>query len=208
MLKISYGVTTCNEFVEIQRLINFLIENKRQEDEIIVLFDSNNGIPSVEKFLRDKSINEELNWFPYSFDGHFANMKNFLTSKCNGGYIFQIDADEIPHTYLIKNLHSILESNPDNEVYLIPRINTVKGLTQEYIQKWRWRVDEKGWVNFPDYQYRLWKNKPEIRWRNKVHEVLEGHLNFSALPGEEEWCLYHPKTIEKQEKQNEYYNTL
>ena len=84
----------------------------------------------------------------------------------------------------------------------------MKNLIGFPIQKWGWRVDEKGWVNFPDYQYRLWKNKPEIRWRNKVHEVLEGHLNFSALPGEEEWCLYHPKTIEKQEKQNEYYNTL
>jgi hypothetical protein len=31
---------------------------------------------------------------------------------------------------------------------------------------------------------------------------------MSELPPEEEYCLIHNKTIEKQEKQNNYYNTL
>ena len=47
-------------------------------------------------------------------------------------------SDEIPHKYLIETLPIILESNPDNEVYLVPRVNTVKGLTQEHIQRWGW----------------------------------------------------------------------
>jgi hypothetical protein len=120
----------------------------------------------------------------------------------------QIDADEFPHKSLLTALPAILESNPDNEVYLVPRVNTVEGLTEEHIAKWRWNVDNKGWVNYPDYQWRIWKNKPEIKWVNKVHEVLDGYKTYAPLPAEEELSLYHPKGIERQEKQNAYYETL
>ena len=207
-MKISYAIPVCNELKEIQRLIGFLLENKRKEDEIVVLFDSVNGSSFVEEFLRAKSINGEFNWFKYTFDGHFANMKNRLTEMCNGDYIFQIDADEMITEVLIGNLPEILESNPDNEVYLIPRVNTVSGLTQEHITKWRWNIDEQDRVNWPDYQWRIWKNKPEIKWVNKVHEKLDGFKTFSPLPQHPELALQHPKTIERQEKQNEYYDTL
>lgn len=122
--------------------------------------------------------------------------------------IFQIDADEYPNKMVFTHLPAILESNPDNEVYLVPRVNTVEGLTQEHIQKWGWNVDDKGWVNWPDYQWRIWKNKPEIKWVNKVHEVLKGHETYAALPAMEAVALYHPKDIARQEKQNNYYNTL
>ena len=62
-MKISYAITVCNEFVEIQRLVNFLVKHKRWDDEIIILFDSNNGSPSIEQFLRAKSVNGEFNWY-------------------------------------------------------------------------------------------------------------------------------------------------
>ena len=207
-MKISYAITVCNEFQEIQRLINFLIKNKRVEDEIVVLFDSTNGTSDIEEFLRAKSVNGEFNWFNYSFDGHFANMKNRLTDMCNGDYIYQIDADELPPKYLLENLSYILKANENVDVYRVPRINTVQGLTQEHVQKWGWRVDKKGWVNFPDYQWRIYKNDSNIKWVNKVHEILTGFETMSQLPTEEEYCLLHDKTIEKQEKQNAYYNTL
>lgn len=206
-MKISYAITVCNEFQEIQRLIHFLVENKRNEDEIVVLFDSTNGTPSVEEFLRSKSINGEFNWFNYSFDGHFANMKNRLTDMCTGDYIFQIDADEMVSKYCLENLAMVLQYNPV-DVLLVPRINTVEGLTQEHIKKWGWRVDNNGWVNFPDPQFRIYKNNGKIKWKNKVHEVLEGYKTYAALPPMEELALYHPKTIDRQVKQNEYYNTL
>ena len=151
-MTISYAIPVCNELVEIQKLVTFLLENKRVEDEIIILFDSNNGSKSVEEFLRAKSINGEFNWLPYKFDGHFANMKNKLTSMCNGDYIYQIDADEIIDKTIFKLLPLVLENN-NVDVLLVPRINTVIGLTQEHINKWKWRVNEKGWVNFPDYQW-------------------------------------------------------
>ena len=142
------------------------------------------------------------------FEGHFADWKNKLTEYCSGDYIFQIDADERPHISLITALPVILAGNPDNEVYLVPRVNTVEGLTQEHIDKWRWNVNEDGWVNWPDYQWRIWKNKPEIKWVNKVHEKLEGFKTYGPLPAKPELALFHPKDIERQEKQNAYYDTL
>ena len=206
-MKISYAVTVCSEFEEIQRLLTFLIENKRSQDEIVVLYDSTNGTPEVEEILRAKSIGKKLNWFSYEFDGHFANMKNYLTTMCNGDYIFQIDADEVPNKTLINHLPEVLELN-NVEVLRVSRVNTVEGLTKEHIDKWGWIVSDGGKVNWPDPQWRIYKNDPKIRWKNKVHEVLDGYTTKADLPYLEEWALYHPKTIDRQVKQNEYYNTL
>ena len=55
---------------------------------------------------------------------------------CNGDWVFQIDADEIPNEVLIENLHEILTRNTTVvEVVLVPRVNTVEGLTDEHIKK-------------------------------------------------------------------------
>jgi hypothetical protein len=204
-MKISYAVTVCNEFVEIQRLLTFLIDRKQPQDEIVVFYDTNNGTPEVERYLT--ILGDSIRKIGYHFDGHFGHMKNALTEACLGNYIFQIDADEIPNEVLMDNIHEILQSN-DVDVILVPRVNTVEGLTQDHIQKWGWNVDEKGWVNFPDPQWRIYKNNESIRWENKVHEKLVGYNTISNLPWAEEFSLYHPKQIERQERQNDYYETL
>ena len=163
-MKISYAIPVCNEHVEIEKLLSFLENKVDKEDEIIVLFDNNNGSPAVEQYLRAKSVNPTFfQWYPYHFDGHFANMKNHLKSLCTGDWIFQIDADELPHESLITNLRPLLKLNPTTEMFLVPRVNTVEGLTQEHVNKWRWNVNEKGWVNWPDYQTRIIQNGPKIK---------------------------------------------
>jgi GT2 family glycosyltransferase len=209
-IKISYAITVCNEFIEIQRLLSILVESKRQQDEIVVLVDLTKNEPTSELlgYLHRLSSNNKITLVEDKFNNHFADWKNRLTRACSGDYIFQIDADEIPTKMLIDNLPNILENNPHNEVYLVPRVNTVEGLTNEHTVKWGWNVDAKGWVNWPDYQWRIWKNKPDIKWVNKVHERLEGFKTYATLPQEEEFALYHPKDIKRQEKQNNYYNTL
>jgi hypothetical protein len=208
-MKLSYAITVCNELVEIQRLLPFLIENKRKQDEIVVFYDSNNGSKSVDEYLRTQSQSTftSFRYIHYHFDGHFANMKNALTESCLGDYIYQIDADEMISEYIMKILPQILEQN-QVDVIRVPRVNTVKGLTTEHIQKWGWVVDNKGRVNWPDLQWRIFKNNKSIRWKNKVHEVLEGYQTHAILPLEEEFALHHHKEIQRQEKQNAYYSTL
>ena len=208
-MKISYAITVCNELLEIERLLPFLIKNKREQDEIIIFYDTKNGSKSVEEYLRSYSINKvPFRWMGYHFDGHFANMKNALTDACLGDYIFQIDADEIPHENLIHSIPELLEANPEVDMLRVPRVNTVDGLTEEHIKKWGWNVNEKGWVNWADWQMRIYKNTPNIKWINKVHEILDGFKTHGMLPIEEEWALYHPKNIERQEKQNQLYESL
>ena len=206
-MKISYAITVCNEFVEIQRLVNFLIANKQPKDEIVILYDEQNGDPEIESYLRSHSVSDEFNWHKGKFNNHFAEWKNKLTSHCNGDYIFQIDADEMISPYMIDNLSMVLQYN-NVDVVKVPRINTVEGLTQQHIDKWNWGVNEKGWVNFPDYQWRVYKNNGKIKWKNKVHEVLQGYHTMSYLPTQEPWCLLHDKTIERQEQQNEMYSNI
>ena len=207
-MKISYAIPVCTEFVEIQRLINFLLKHKRHQDNIVILFDETNGDPEIESYLRSHSINGEFAWHKDKFQGHFADWKNKLTKLCTGDYIFQIDADEMPCTPILESLPLLLEQNPDVEVYLVPRVNEVTGLTDAHIKKWGWNVNSEGWVNWPDYQWRIYKNASHINWENKVHEVLGGFKQYAHLPMEEDYSLYHPKTIDRQIKQNEYYNKL
>ena len=205
---ISYAITVCNEKNEIKKLVDFLLHNKRSQDEIVILYDQNNGDEEIATMLTKLNKLPNVQFWRGFFEGHFADWKNKLTEYCKGDYIFQIDADELPHESLVVSLPSILNSNPNVDVYLVPRVNTVEGLTLDHQLKWGWNVNEKGWVNWPDFQWRVWKNKSEIKWRNKVHEVLEGHKEFATLPAEEVFALYHPKDIKRQEKQNAYYDTL
>jgi hypothetical protein len=207
-MKISYAITVCNEFVEIQRLIAFLLEHKRLQDSITVLYDEANGDPEIESFLRSHSVNGEFAWHSGKFEGNFAAWKNKLTGLCTGDYIFQIDADEIPCTPIMEALPGILSANAGIDMIWVPRVNTVSNLTVDHIKKWNWSVNSEGWVNWPDWQGRIYKNHPSIQWENRVHEKLTGIKTFAQLPMEEDYSLYHAKTIERQERQNNYYETI
>ena len=205
-MTISYAIPVCNEHLELERLLKQLIDNKRPEDEIVVQYDEGNTTNEVFVVI-DKFVNS-IKVVGFPLNNNFAAYKNNLKSNCSGAWIFQIDADEYLEEEFIQSLHIILQDNPTVDLFLVPRINTVDGLTQEHIDRWRWNVNDKGWVNFPDYQTRILQNNPKINWASKVHEVLTGHNQYSMLPAEEIYCLKHPKTIERQERQNNFYNLL
>ena len=209
MKTISYGLTVCNEITEIAVLVDTLKEKLREGDEIVIQYDEGSVTDVVMEYLNImKNMHKDfvkVIGFPLNKD--FATYKNNLKSHCKGQYIFQIDADEVPNEYLLDNLHEILSSN-EVDVIFIPRVNTGEGLTDSHIQKWGWQVNEKGWVNFPDYQTRIYKNTKDVMWVNKVHERITGYDTVSNFPPEEEYCLYHPKQIDRQEQQNEFYDTI
>jgi len=211
-MKISYAIPVCNEHEELKRLLEFLVKNIREEDEIVIRCDQGNTTPEVYKVLNlfnaPVGLEDPLKVIEFPLKGNFAAFKNNLKEHCNGDWIFQIDADEWPDEYLISVLPTILKENIETEVFLVPRINEVIGITQSHLGEWGWNMCDKGWINFPDYQTRILRNIPEIKWHNKVHEVVKGHKKFATLPVNEEYCLWHPKEITRQEIQNKYYNTL
>ena len=210
MINITYAVTVCNELEEITKLVDFLKDKIDKDDEILIQYDADSATDAIKNYLKIVSQlhNSNIKVIGFPLNKDFASYKNNLKNHANGMFIFQIDADETPSEYLMENIKDILEYNKDVDLFFVPRVNTVDGLTADHIKKWNWQVNDLGWVNFPDYQTRLYRRTSEIEWQGKVHERIIGYNTLSVLPQEEQYCLYHPKKIDRQEKQNAYYDTI
>ena len=205
-MKISYGITVHNETEELNRLLEILIKNIGEEDEIIICDDFSNRETRdvIDHWDLHSPDSKVIKHYTRKLDGNFAAQKNSVIENSSGDYVFHIDADEYPNEILLQQLKQILEMN-DVDLVWIPRVNTVEGFTQEDVQRWGWRVTEQGWVNYPDYQARVFKRDSEIRWTRPLHEYITGCKTYAHLPPQEELSLYHPKTKEKQEQQNQFY---
>ena len=202
-MKISYGITVHNEAEELNKLLEILKKNIGNEDEIVICVDGDDE--KVEAILGEYLSENKAIVYKRKLDGNFADHKNSVIEKSTGDYIFHIDADEYPNETLLQQLPQIVEMN-DVDLIWIPRVNTIDGMTDEHIKRWGWRVTENRWVNYPDYQARVFRRDSEIRWTRPLHEHIVGCKTYSHLPPLEELSLYHPKTIQKQEQQNLFYN--
>ena len=202
-MKISYGITVYNEAEELEKLLGKLLVSIDEQDEVVICVDGDDE--NVKGVIKLYSIDSRVIHYNRKLDGNFSEQKNSVIEKSNGDYIFHIDADEYPNEILIQQLKQILEMN-DVDLVWIPRVNTIGGMEQKHIDRWGWRVTENDWVNYPDYQARVFRNRKDIRWTRPLHEYITGCKTYSHLPPQEELSLYHPKTIEKQEQQNIFYN--
>ena len=202
-MKISYSILTHNETKSLEKLLRFLVKWKADGDEIVIL-DDHSDDEKTKQILDFYVSTKDIIYEQRSLNNDYATQKNYLKSMCSGDYSFNLDADEMISRWLIKNIHGILEDNQIDLIYL-PRINTVEGLTQQHIQQWGWNVNEEGWINFPDWQGRVFKNRPNIKWEKPVHEMIKGFQTYAHLPTEKPFCMLHYKKIEKQEQQNKKY---
>lgn len=206
---ISYTTSAFNEDKELDKLLYTFSKNISDDDEVVVQLDSEKVTDEVRKVCSiylEKIPFLKVVEFPLNND--FASFKNNIVNHCSKKWIFNIDADEIPSVNLFGVITEVLKENDSVEMFWVPRWNTVEGITEEHIRNWRWKYDDWGRINWPDWQTRIYKNKSSIRWQNKVHERLVGYETYSFLPEEKEWCLFHNKTIQRQEIQNSYYNTI
>ncbi len=219
-MKISYGITVYNEHKELDDLLHHLSKHIREEDEVVVTQDISmvgTGVfepefHALEKILEKYEYHDffkprQLKVNTFHFNKDFSALKNYTKEHCSGDYIFHIDADEIPNETLIKQLPDILEIN-DTDLVWVPRINIVNGITDWHLHHWHWRQTEQGWINFPDYQARIFRNTDDIKWIKPVHEVIDGAKTYSHLPPHEELTLKHEKEILRQEHQNRLYDSI
>lgn len=197
---ISYAICVCNEHQELKNLLDFLYETKNEDDEIVLLVDTKKENKLVSSVIK---LFPTLKVFTRSFDGNFAAHKNYLNSCCEGDIIFNIDADEIPQEGLMNIVKGI--SGEDFDVLYVPRINVCPGYTQKFIEKHNFKVNEMGFINWPDYQGRIYKKG--IDWEGKVHEKPNGK-NVKLLPANFQCALWHVKSVSKQNKQNDFYNNI
>ena len=207
-MKISYGITVHNEAEELKKLLSVLHKNIDDNDEVVVCIDGEDDAVRFELDVYSKKFFDDrrtMKVYQRELNKDFAAQKNSVIENSSGDYVFHIDADEYPHEILLQQLKQILTIN-DVDLVWIPRVNTIDGMKEEHIKRWGWKVTEKKWVNYPDYQARVFKNDETIRWERPLHEVIRGYKTYSHLPPHEELSLYHPKTIERQEEQNMFYN--
>ncbi len=207
-MKISYSILTHNEDKTLEKLLKFLVKWKDPNDEIVILDD----------FSDNESTKQILDFYVSAHDivfeqrnllGDFASQKNYLKNMGSGDYSFNLDADEMISRWLIKNIHEIIDGNDGIDLIYLPRINTVDGIDPGYhLSQWGWKMNEEGWINFPDWQGRVFRNRPNIRWQYKVHEMITGYKTYATLPTDKPFCILHPKTIEKQEEQNQKYSGI
>ena len=220
-MKISYGITVYNEYKELDNLLYHLSKHIREEDEVVVTQDiSKKGDKSIvqDEFYALEKVLEKYEYGTYfqpkqlrvttfEFRKDFSVLKNYTKKHCSGDYIFHIDADEIPNEILLKQLPTILEIN-DTDLVWVPRINIVNGITDWHLNHWKWRQTEQVWINYPDYQARIFRNADHIKWIKPVHEVIDGAQTYSHLPPHEELTLKHEKDIVRQEVQNKLYEQI
>lgn len=204
MKTISYAILTHNEGEYIERLLNFLTTNKRAEDEIVIVDDYSDDDHTKQVLEKYK---DQIQLHYRTFDGDHTS-KNYLNSQCKGDYILQLDADELITEELIQHLPTILQDNPTIDLFVMPRINTVEGLTEEWAAKWRWHVNERGWVNFPDWQMRLYRNCAWVKWDGLLHSRVVGAQVTATFPPEEAYCIIHHKQLDRQIKQNDLYEKI
>ncbi len=209
-ISISYLISTKNEGKGyIKPLFDRLLKFKRKEDEIIVVDDFSTDETTLEILEEYK---EKINVHQRKFEGDFADHKNYMNSLCTKDFICNIDADELPNESFLATLPEILLNNPDIELFFVPRINIVNGITNEYIEQTGWSISQEGYINYPDYQGRVYKNNILINWVGDVHEKIFGHKTYASLPAfdsreniVQDYCLLHIKNFQRQLKQNELY---
>ncbi len=213
---ISYLIFTHNEGARyINPLITRVLQYCDEEDEVIVIDDNSTEAETLSILAE---FSEKIKIHRHSLDSNFAEHKNFGASKCDKDVICSFDADEMPTESLLSTLKEVILMNPTIDVYFLPRINIVQGLTQEDIDKWGWQIKlykNARIINYPDPQGRIWKNAPHIKWVNKVHEVLSGQNSHTVLPAFDadgeivaDYALLHVKDIDRQRKQNDFYEKI
>lgn len=209
---ISYCVTVYNEIEEIPRLLQLLNIAKESEDEIVVIqtyrtYDEQNS--NHYSKIKDICLSYPIIYHSFYFQDNFADLKNYMNSKVskNQKYIVNFDADEIMDVNMLKILRNSLIETDIDLIYL-PRVNIVEGITSEDINLWSWKINENGWINWPDYQPRIYKNLPHIRWTGTVHESITGILSTGAVNPDGKVYISHIKTISKQRQQNQLYEKI
>ena len=216
-MKLSYLITCSTETDTLQKLLQYIRKTINTTDEVIILMDEKHNDENSKTHAIVVAYHHVhgCRLLSHPLDNNYGAHKNFGIEHCGGDYIFQLDGDELPPEALLgENLHAFLESNPTIEAFAVPRINDFRGVTQEHANRWGWRLTtsptyNRPIVNFPDYQFRIFKKDyPRISFNRRLHEKIEGYASYVALPPEEEYAIYHDKTIETQIATNERYNKM
>lgn len=204
MVKVTFAIGVCNEARELDDLLHFLINEQdviNHGDEVNVVVDSKNVTPSVRSILKQF---DTVTVCEHPLDGDFSEHRNYHITQCTGDVIFMLDADEIPQAKLI----DVARNFDQGDILYVPRMNICPGYSEEWLKKHNFKVNNIGFINWPDFQGRIFKRVPHVRWTGKVHEKLTGSEKVVGLAPDVSNGLWHIKNLKKQDRQNSLYDTI
>lgn len=202
-MKLTYAICVCTEHRELDALLSCLKHLKDEEDDINVLVDTGKVTEKVKRVLEAHKVAT----CERTFNGNFADQRNYHIDQCSGDYIFVLDADEMPQETLIRNVKNII-ARSGAEIISVPRMNIIPGYTQEWLKTFNFFINDSGFINWPDMQGRIFKNDPRIRWSKNVHERVEGSDKCIALQADIDAGIWHIKSVNKQNYQDTFYKQL
>lgn len=201
-IKISYAICTHNETKSLANLLDLIKIHMNSNDEIVIVDDYSTDVFTKTQIKRaDTLIYKKLN-------NNFASQKNIFFQVCKGDYIFNIDADEVPSEFLLKDIKKLCKQNPSIDLFYVPRKNYLLNASKQNIKNMGRVLDDKSRINYPDYQGRIYKNKSSLRWENIVHERIVGHTREISLNTNSQYFLLHEKEYQIQVKSEEFYKKL
>lgn len=208
-MEISYTITVYNELEELEQLLSLLSLCKTNHDEIVIVHTyKDEKEKQTENFKAIEELCKHVDIYKnYHFQNKFAELKNYLNSFATKEFIINFDADEFASADTVKLWKQVISEN-NNDLYLVPRVNKVRDYTLDDVKKYNWQINQNGWINWPDYQPRIFKNNGKIKWEGNVHEQLMGQENTAALPADPRFAIIHNKDIDRQRKQNELYENI
>lgn len=135
------------------------------------------------------------------WDDDFSEQKNHSLNNAKNKWRVWIDADETYEHIFWNQLPWYIRDAEisGTDCINVPRINTITNLNHqemgEYAQQVGWNLSFFGWINYPDYQQRIFTD--QCKFLGRTHERIVGAKKEGALVGIH--CV-HPKTKERQDK--------
>jgi glycosyltransferase involved in cell wall biosynthesis len=120
--------------------------------------------------------------FEKTFEGSFADLRNFAIDKATSQYILFMDCDET-----LEDPEKVLATNFEQEIYSLPRKTYLDGVYQE-----QW---------YPDVQHRIIKTNSLVQYESDLHEMPIGREDAVVL----DTHIIHKKTVNEQHLNNIRY---
>lgn len=206
--RLSYAILLYQEKETFQKLMNQLYRIPHSFEVRVVL---DGDRPEMLELLEYyKKAHPNFYYERRSLNKNFSAQRNFIAAHCQGDYIVRIDADELMPEEILQNIDLYLNKFDQEEYDAIwmPRINFSGAISPELIARDRLKINDKGWVNWPDMQLKIYRNSPSLSWINTVHERLVGSKKEYHFPQEEKYAIWHDKPAEALKASNAYYRTF
>ena len=176
-----------------------LINIKDFVDEIIII-----DTGSTDKTIDiARKYTNKIHFFEWCDD--FSKARNYSLSKATCDWIFILDADNIIFKDDLMLLRDIIKDN-NTDLYSITTLNLIQSNFLDKMDKMYFKSLKKFCAD--GHAYRLFRNKPDIRFEFRVHERMPYAVKRKYNCKLSDITLYHSKKIKDLRKNSKLYYEL